>query len=287
MSITTTFQFLLCGVLLAASSTHAEGTNGALPTVAMNTLATDSVGTKHKHAADPVLLGGGESAGMSAALLFKATGRYCGHNWNVDLQNQVATTDHAACRQACEDDLTCVAASVAAHSGCVKCTKDSVDWASGELHTNSQWTTYTKAPLPCVSPKDYGIAWRNTEDWCVANQGATPTSLANQGSMETTQVDIDSGQIAGRTWFEKAMVRAGVQRVNVAGDSNCWVCGCKASSFSLIHPATSDACNHMFGYGGYCPHNSPFESGSIITGCWHTYWQTNCYTSPQLTAYLS
>jgi len=226
---------------------------------------------------------------MSTAALYKASGRYCGANWSSDQANKLSTTDHGTCRAACEAQNTCLAVSVST-SGCVKCTKDSIDWASGELHSSSAWTTYTKAPITCVSPKTYDIAWRNTEAWCMANAPNAPApGVTSTERKQHTLTDWDL--TAGTKEFSNTY--AGYLHVTAASAA---ICGCRSSTIRIRHSGAqyglaggSGSCNHMWGNNGYCPHNLPFETGSIITGCnaGSLGWSTNCYTKPQLTGWFS
>ena len=238
-------------------------------------------------------VGSGVSTGMSAAAIFIGTGRYCGANWASDLANKLSTTDHGTCRTACEADITCLAVSVS-NQGCVKCKSNSIDWASGELDSSSTWTTYTKAPITCVSPKTYGINWRNTEAWCTSHQLSDQTSSTqrkqntlNEWTAATrigTQSPINTKELAltfaGRFWDPGAAAEA---------------CGCKASSFGMIHhndiTGGTATCNHMFGHNSYCPYSSPFEGGALITGCRYSLsgtitWSTKCSSKPQMTSFF-
>jgi len=253
-------------------------------------------------------LGSGVSTGMSAAALHIGPGQKCGANWASDFANKLSdTTDHGTCRALCKADTTCLAVSVS-NEGCVKCKKSSIDWASGELTSSSTWTTYTKAPITCVSPKTYTINWRNTEAWCMSHSIDTKIKKENRSISQQKKIDSSTQrqQNTLNNWnapFRKtgttgtrigtqsptgtkevALTFAGYSFDEGAGAGSC---GCRASSFRMNSPSPN-SCNHMFG-PKYCPYKTPFEAGSIITGCRASKndspWSTTCFTKPQLTSW--
>jgi len=232
-----------------------------------------------------------ESYGSGPASLtsfHKADNKYCGSNWGTDYAARDTTmTSHQGCIDLCNADKACVAAAVHAN-GCVKCKLNSIDHGSGTLHTHSGWTTYTKAPLPCVTPADYGIAWRNTESWCKDNAGSSET---------TSPKAKQSPEVVSNGVKHFTMLRAGVQWVETSWEgvtsTSMWICGCKANEYRLNYPesrgweAASTACDSMLG-DIYCPVDMPFESGSVITGCLHSAgFNPACGTSPTFPSFFS
>jgi len=181
-----------------------------------------------------------ESSGSGPASLtsfHKADNKYCGSNWGTDYAARDTTvTSHQGCIDLCNADKACVAAAVHAN-GCVKCKLNSIDHVSGTLHTHSGWTTYTKAPLPCVTPADYGIAWRNTESWCKDNAESPWGGTA--GSSDAG-VHTFGGAIGDDHWKLVRRVKAG----------------------STWHPAT-DQFEGTDVYGDYDPNHESDSTFSI------------------------